>query len=186
MVTAACDEISTLPILIDDSANLSIIDIQSKLKQLANEYEIKLVVVDYLQLIRGQKIKGNVQYNRQQEVAFISKTLKAIARLINTPIIALAQMSRDIEKRSTGPLLADLRESGAIEQDADIVSFLYHPEPDNQNKNDEIGQEIKNSITNMNEIDIQFIIAKHRNGATAKINLTLLKKIGLFIPREKQ
>lgn len=188
MVTAACDEISTLPILIDDSANLSIIDIQSKLKQLSNEYEIKLVVVDYLQLIRGQKIRGNVQYTRQQEVAFISKTLKSIARLINTPIIALAQMSRDIEKRSTGPVLADLRESGAIEQDADIVSFLYHPEPDSLNKNDEIsGQEIKNSMTNQqNEIDIQFIIAKHRNGATAKIDLTLLKKIGLFIPREKQ
>ena len=187
MVTAACDEISTLPILIDDSANLSIIDIQSKLKQLSNEYEIKLVVVDYLQLIRGQKIKGNVQYNRQQEVAFISKTLKSIARLINTPIIALAQMSRDIEKRSTGPVLADLRESGAIEQDADIVSFLYHPEPDSLNKNDEInGQEIKNSITNQNEVDIQFIIAKHRNGATVKIDLTLLKKMGLFIPREKQ
>ena len=96
-------------------------------------------------------------------------------------------MSRDIEKRSTGPVLADLRESGAIEQDADIVSFLYHPEPDSLNKNDEISeQEAKNSLTNQNEIDIQFIIAKHRNGATAKIDLTLLKKIGLFVPREKQ
>ena len=95
-------------------------------------------------------------------------------------------MSRDIEKRSTGPVLADLRESGAIEQDADIVTFLYHPEAENLDKNDEIAQEIKNSITNMNQIDIKFIVEKHLNGTTTRINLTLLKKIGLFVPREKQ
>jgi replicative DNA helicase len=91
-------------------------------------------------------------------------------------------MSRDIEKRSTGPVLADLRESGAIEQDADIVSFLYHPEPDSLNKNDEIsGQEIKNSMTNQqNEIDIQFIIAKHRNGATDDIWLRFRSQYAKF------
>lgn len=178
-VKNACNEIGTLPILIDDTANLSIIDIQSKLKQLSNQYEIKLVVIDYLQLIRGQKIKGNVQINRQQEVAFISKTLKAIARIIKTPIIALAQMSRDIEKRSSSePLLADLRESGAIEQDADIVSFLYHPKNNDNNLNEDLSQQVKNALKD--KVNIQFIIAKHRNGATTKINLCLLKKFGLF------
>lgn len=142
---------------------------------MTNQYEIKLVVLGYLQLIPGQKIKDNVQYNLQQEASFIIKTLKSIAFLINIKIVALTQMLLDIENRTTGQILADLRESGVNEQEADIVSFLYHPEFDNLGKEDQIGQEIKESITNINYVGIKFIISKQRNG-----ELTILKKIGYY------
>jgi replicative DNA helicase len=129
----AVDVLSDLPIKIDDTPMLTINEIQSKIKQVSATNTIKLVVVDYLQLIKGPK--SNSQNNREREVAEVSRTLKAIAKSYNTPVIALAQLSRKIEERqpmgnrhqppySSEPKLSDLRESGSIEQDADIVSFL--------------------------------------------------------------
>ena len=132
-VRDATQKLSELPILINDSSSLSIMDIQANLHRYATDYDIKLVIVDYLQLLKGST--GNYSNtNRQQEVANISRLLKLAARDIHTPIIALAQLSRKIEERRSKtadgdnpkPLLSDLRESGAIEQDADVVTFLYY------------------------------------------------------------
>ncbi|MGL5591554.1 MAG: replicative DNA helicase [Mycoplasmoidaceae bacterium] len=171
------DTISTLsgyPIYIDDSSSLSIIDIQSKLKQLSNNKEIKLIVVDYLQLLKGPGSKVQ-QINRQQEIASISRTLKSIARQYEVPIIAIAQLSRKIEERKgehRRPILSDIRESGAIEQDADIVSFLNYLDEESITKN----TENKN-----NDVMVEYIIAKHRNGATGSVDLLFKKSIGKFI-----
>ena len=169
-VSAACNEISSLPILIDDTSDLSIIDIQSKLKQLNNEYTIKLVVVDYLQLLKPPRTPGQ-QQNRQVEISTISRMLKLFARQIKAPIIALAQLSRAIEKRGDNkePMLSDLRESGAIEQDADLVTFLYVPEINNSNEK------------SPSKINIQYHIATHRNGAIARCNFLMIKSTGQFI-----
>lgn len=171
----AISSLSAYPIYIDDSSNLSIIDIQSKLKQLSINKEVKLIVIDYLQLLKGPNTKSQ-QVNRQQEVASISRTLKSIARQYNVPIIAISQLSRKIEERKgeyRRPILSDLRESGAIEQDADIVSFLnYKVEEDAYNKSDK-----KNS-----DVVVEYIIAKHRNGATDSVDLLFKKSIGKYIP----
>ena len=171
----AISSLSAYPIYIDDSSNLSIIDIQSKLKQLSINKEVKLIVIDYLQLLKGPNTKSQ-QVNRQQEVASISRTLKSIARQYNVPIIAISQLSRKIEERKgeyRRPILSALRESGAIEQDADIVSFLnYKVEEDVYNKSDK-----KNS-----DVVVEYIIAKHRNGATDSVDLLFKKSIGKYIP----
>lgn len=169
-VKVRSSEIASLPILIDDTSDLSVVDIQSKLKQIANQYTIKLVIVDYLQLIKAPKLHGQ-QQNRQAEISTISRMLKLFARQIKTPIIALAQLSRAIEKRggNTEPILSDLRESGAIEQDADLVTFLYVPDSDSSDSK---------TATRLN---VQYIIAKHRNGATARCNLLMFKSTGRFV-----
>ncbi|EKC75794.1 replicative DNA helicase, partial [human gut metagenome] len=132
--------------------------------------DIKIIIIDYLQLMTGnQDTKGN----REQEVAFISRTLKAIAKELNVPVIALSQLSRATEMRggSKRPQLSDLRESGAIEQDADIVAFIHRPEYYGINQ-DENGM----PTAGMAEI----ILAKHRNGAVCDVNLRFLKEQARF------
>ena len=180
-------EIHNLPIFIDDTSNLSILDIQAKLRQIKANYDIKLVVVDYLQLLKGISERANVN-NRQQEVANISRMLKITAREIETPIMALAQLSRKIEDRgktadgaNPRPLLSDLRESGAIEQDADIVSFLYYKKNQVEESND--NDETENKKIQQNPLgsqDIEYIIEKHRNGATGSVTLGFTKAYGYF------
>ena len=177
-------ELAKLPILIDDTAGENIVDIQSKLKQLKNnqKYNIKLVVIDYLQLLHGPRIKGT-QLNRQQEVSIISRMLKLLARELNVPIVALAQLSRAAEG-SVIPQLSHLRESGSLEQDADLVCFL-HKQDDSANKlNDETNYQTKNqdsspSLSANNFKRITFIIAKHRNGITKEIPM-FLDNCGVF------
>lgn len=177
-------ELAKLPILIDDTAGENIVDIQSKLKQLKNnqKYNIKLVVIDYLQLLHGPRIKGT-QLNRQQEVSIISRMLKLLARELNVPIVALAQLSRAAEG-SVIPQLSHLRESGSLEQDADLVCFL-HKQDDSANKlNDETNYQTKNqdsspSLAANNFKRITFIIAKHRNGITKEIPM-FLDNCGVF------
>lgn len=175
-IASALDNIGSLPIAVNDSSDLSILDIQTELKQMRNEFKIKLVVIDYLQLLKGPRIKG-AQPNRQQEVAALSRMLKELARTIECPIIAIAQLSRKVEERGTGgktrrPILSDLRESGAIEQDADLVTFLSRIEiEEDENVNENFTQ---------TEIPIEFTIAKHRNGATGSIELMLYNKFGQF------
>ncbi len=182
-------QIHDLPIFIDDTSDLSILDIQAKLRQIKANYDIRLVVVDYLQLLKGLNERNNMN-NRQQEVANISRMLKVIAREIETPIMALAQLSRKIEDRgktSSGenprPLLSDLRESGAIEQDADIVSFLYYKSiAQNESSNDnEENKKVQHYQNQLSTQPVEYIIEKHRNGATGSANLAFVKAYGKFI-----
>ena len=156
--------------IIDDTPALSVFEFRSKARRLKIHHDIKIIIIDYLQLMTGnQDSKGN----REQEVAFISRTLKAIAKELNVPMIALSQLSRATEMRggSKRPQLSDLRESGAIEQDADIVAFIHRPEYYGINQ-DENGM----PTAGMAEI----ILAKHRNGAVCDVNLRFLKEQARF------
>ena len=152
------------PLFIDDSPSLSIFDLRAKARRLASKHGIKLIVVDYLQLMTaGGSQKGG---NREQEISTISRNLKALAKELNIPVIALSQLSRAVETRggSKRPLLSDLRESGAIEQDADIVSFIYRPEYDKI-------EEWADAETSPTERQAEFIVAKHRHGGLYNIRL---------------
>lgn len=155
-LSEAMGEMAEAPIYIDDTPGLSVLEMRTKARRKHHEEPLGLVIVDYLQLMQST---GNHQGNRVQEVSEISRGLKLIARELNVPVIALSQLSRSVESRNPPiPQLADLRESGSIEQDADIVSFIYRPgyyEPDNP--------EVQN-ITDL-------IIAKHRNGPVGKVQL---------------
>ena len=167
---ASVKPLSSAPLFIDDTPALSVFEFRSKARRLKIHNDIKIIVIDYLQLMTGnQDAKGN----REQEVAFISRTLKAIAKELNVPIIALSQLSRQTEMRggSKRPQLSDLRESGAIEQDADIVAFIHRPEYYGINT-DENGM----PTAGLAEI----IIAKHRNGAVCDVNLRFLKEQARF------
>ena len=158
-------------IYIDDTAGAKIADIQSKAKKLkAKHDDLGLIVIDYLQLITTSTFSKSD--NRQQEVSEISRALKAMARDLKVPVIALSQLSRTVEKREDKrPMLSDLRESGAIEQDADLVMFIYRDDYYNQNKGEE-----NQASTGVAQVSI----AKHRNGATGGIELLFLKDVGLF------
>lgn len=179
-INTALDTLRELPIYIDDSSDQSIVDIQAKIKQLSLEKKIKLIVVDYLQLLKGPK-SYQQQMNRQQEVAVISRMLKSIARTFSTPVIAIAQLSRKVEDRSNlnkKPILSDLRESGAIEQDADLVTFINYEAVDK----DDDGND--NRVYNPDQ-PVEFIIRKHRNGATGEVKLVFKKAYGLYLPYRK-
>ena len=167
---SATKPLGTAPLFIDDTPALSVFEFRSKARRLKIHNDIKIIIIDYLQLMTGnQDTKGN----REQEVAFISRTLKAIAKELNVPMIALSQLSRATEMRggSKRPQLSDLRESGAIEQDADIVAFIHRPEYYGINQ-DENGM----PTAGMAEI----ILAKHRNGAVCDVNLRFLKEQARF------
>lgn len=154
-LSEAMGEMAEAPIYIDDTPGVSVIEMRTKARRTAHEQPLGLIVVDYLQLMQGS---GKNDGNRVQEVSEISRGLKLIARELNVPVIALSQLSRSVESRSPQvPQLADLRESGSIEQDADIVMFIYreayyNPETEREN------------ITDL-------ILAKHRNGPTGKVEL---------------
>ncbi len=161
------------PLFIDDTPSLSIFDLRAKARRLASQHGIKLIVIDYLQLMTaGGGQKGG---NREQEISMISRNLKALAKELSVPVIALSQLSRAVETRggSKRPLLSDLRESGAIEQDADIVSFIYRPE---YYKIDEWDDEERTPT----EGQAEFIIAKHRNGGLDNIRLKFIGHLGKF------
>lgn len=172
-ISNAISNLYSFPLYIDDTSDLSIIDVQSKIKQLSANKEIKLIVLDYLQLLKSAS--KNSAMNRQQEVAYISRTLKSIARQFNVPIIAIAQLSRKIEERkgdAKKPLLSDLRESGSIEQDADLVCFISPKEMQDNTQNE-------NQI-NATNIVVEFIIAKNRNGATGTAELFFVKPLSKY------
>ncbi|WP_342576417.1 replicative DNA helicase [Paenibacillus sp. FSL M8-0142] len=154
-------------ILIDDSAGITVHDIRSKCRRLKKQEGLGLIVIDYLQLIASVS-KGRGAENRQQEVSEISRTLKHLAREMDVPIIALSQLSRGVEQRQDKrPMMSDLRESGSIEQDADIVAFLYRD--DYYDKESE-----KKNI-------IEIIIAKQRNGPVGTVELVFLKQFNKFV-----
>ncbi|WP_281542828.1 replicative DNA helicase [Maribacter aestuarii] len=161
------------PLFIDDTPSLSIFDLRAKARRLASQHGIKMVIVDYLQLMTaGGSQKGG---NREQEISTISRNLKALAKELNVPVIALSQLSRAVETRggSKRPILSDLRESGAIEQDADIVSFIYRPE---YYKIEEWDDEERTPTQGQAE----FIVAKHRNGGLDNIRLKFIGNLGKF------
>ena len=163
------------PLFIDDTPALSIFEFRAKCRRLKMQHKIEIIIVDYLQLMTaGTDSRGS----REQEVSMISRSLKAIAKELDVPIIALSQLNRSVESREgKRPQLSDLRESGAIEQDADIVTFIHRPEYFGITE-DESG----NSLLGVAEI----IIAKHRNGATADIHLRFKKELAKFLDLEVQ
>lgn len=169
------ERLSSAPIFIDDSAALNIFELRAKCRRLKNKHNVGLVIIDYLQLMSGSSDK---QTNREQEISKISRDLKGLAKELQIPIIALSQLSREVEKRKDGnkmPQLSDLRESGAIEQDADMVMFLYRPEYYDITAN-EFGE------SNKGETHVR--IAKHRNGSLETIKLQALLHIQKFIEFE--
>ena len=162
----ACDTMSRAKIYIDDTAGITAMDMRSRARRLKAEHGLDLIVVDYLQLMQGSG-KRNYSGDRQQEVSEISRSLKALARELDVPVLALSQLSRSVESRQVKrPMLSDLRESGSLEQDADIVAFLYREDyynPETENKHTEL------------------IIAKHRNGPVDTVNLFFQKQFTKFV-----
>ena len=168
---AACDTMSKAKIYIDDTAGITVMDMRSRARRLKAEHGLDLIVVDYLQLMQGSG-KRNTSGDRQQEVSEISRSLKALARELDVPVLALSQLSRGVEARQVKrPMLSDLRESGSLEQDADIVAFLYREDyynPETENKHTEL------------------IIAKHRNGPVDTVNLFFHKQFTKFVGFSKR
>lgn len=174
MLSTKVKNLEKAPLFIDDTPSLSIFDLRAKCRRLVSQHGIKIVIVDYLQLMTaGGNSKGGG--NREQEISTISRNLKALAKELNVPVIALSQLSRAVETRGSSkrPLLSDLRESGAIEQDADIVSFLYRPE---YYKIDEWDDDEASPTAGQAEI----MIAKHRNGGIENVRLKFLGHLGKF------
>jgi len=166
-------DLEKAPLFIDDTPALSIFDLRAKARRLASQHGIKLIVVDYLQLMTAGS--SNKAGNREQEISTISRNLKSLAKELEIPVIALSQLSRAVETRggTKRPQLSDLRESGAIEQDADIVSFIYRPEYygieewDDEDHSPSAGQ-------------AEFIVAKHRNGGLDNIRMKFVGNLGKF------
>jgi replicative DNA helicase len=165
-------EVSRAPIWIDDTAGVTLMEIRAKVRRLASqlnvagEMPLSLVVVDYLQLMVGGEARNRAE-NRQQEIAEISRGLKVLARDLDVPVLAIAQLSRAVEARhDKRPLLSDLRDSGAIEQDADMVMFLYRDEYYNSDSDDKGIAEV--------------IVGKHRNGPTGKVQLAWMEQYTKF------
>ena len=165
----------TAPILVDDTPALSIFELRAKCRRLKQKYDIKVIIIDYLQLMTaGADMRGN----REQEVSMISRQLKIIAKELNIPVLALSQLNRGVELRTGDakkPMLSDLRESGAIEQDADMVLFIHRPE-----KYGIMTDAQGNSLKGIADI----IIAKHRNGAVGEIQLRFRSELTQFCDLE--
>ncbi len=168
-LSRAAGLLGTAPIWIDDTPALTLLELRSKARRLKAEHDVGLIVIDYLQLIRGS---GRVE-SRQEEISYISRSLKALARELSTPVISLSQLSRAPEQRGGDrrPMLSDLRDSGAIEQDADLVMFIYRPEMYAHLMERDQGAE---------EGTADLILAKHRNGPTGTVKLTFLKEFTRF------
>lgn len=163
-LTLAMGSLSNAGIFIDDSSGIRVNEIRSKCRRLQQEHGLGMIIIDYLQLIQGS---GNSGESRQQEVSEISRSLKGLARELKVPVIALSQLSRSVEQRQDKrPMMSDLRESGSIEQDADIVSFLY--------REDYYDKESENNM-------IEIIIAKQRNGPTGTVSLAFKKEYNKFV-----
>lgn len=157
----AAGKLYNAPMYIDDTPGISILELRAKARRLLVEHNIGLLVVDYLQLIRGQRSES-----RQQEISMISQSLKALAKELNIPVIALSQLSRAVESRTDRrPMLSDLRESGALEQDADVVMFVYREDAYGPSENEGLAE---------------IIIGKQRNGPTGTVQLGFLKKFVKF------
>jgi len=162
-LTDSANRLSELPVYIDDSSALSSLEIKAKARRLKKKYDISLVIIDYLQLMQSKKAVES----RQLEISDISRSLKALAKDLDIPVLAVSQLNRKVEDRpNKRPMLADLRESGAIEQDADLILFIYREELYNR--------------TEENKGKAELNVAKHRNGPTGLVNLTFREKYTKF------
>jgi replicative DNA helicase len=170
-LNAALERVSEVPIYIDYTPGINVFELRAKCRRLKMQHDIDLIVIDYLQLMSGGG--DNQRGNREQEVSAISRALKGLAKELNVPVIALSQLSRAVETRggSKRPQLSDLRESGSIEQDADIVAFIYRPEYYDILE-DEEGMSLKNVA--------ELIVAKHRHGALETVRMRFEAEFARF------
>lgn len=162
------------PLYVDDTPSLSIFELRTKARRLVREHGVKIIIIDYLQLMNATGMKFG---SREQEVSTISRSLKQLAKELDIPIIALSQLNRSVEQRGDDkngkrPQLSDLRESGAIEQDADIVCFIHRPEYYTKSSEDAEGNDIRGKA--------EFIVAKHRSGSTADVDMRFVAKYARF------
>jgi replicative DNA helicase len=163
-LTDSANRLSELPVFIDDSSAISVLEMKAKCRRLKKNHDLSLVVVDYLQLIQSRKTAES----RHLEISEISRMLKALAKDLNVPVLALSQLNRKVEDRpNKRPQLADLRESGAIEQDADVIAFIYR-------------DEMYNPDLEENRNIAEIIVAKQRNGPTGPFKLTFQKELTRF------
>jgi replicative DNA helicase len=168
-LTSRTDSLTRAPLFIDDTPQLTLFELRAKARRFKSQHNIQLIVIDYLQLMGGGS-NDAVGMNREQVIASISRGLKALAKELDIPVIALSQLSRQVEVRGGNkkPMLSDLRESGAIEQDADMVMFIYRPE-----------------YYKMEGVSFpdqaQIIVAKHRNGQTGEIDLRFQERFARFV-----
>ncbi len=164
-------KLSKAKIYIDDTPSLPIFELKAKCRRLHSKHNIEMIVIDYLQLMRGED-RTNKNGNREQEISYISRSLKALAKELNIPIIALAQLSRDVEKRGGDkkPQLSDLRESGSIEQDADIVGFIWRPDY----------YKLSSDVYEHDKSMAEIMISKHRNGRTDNARVRYVSHLAKF------
>ncbi len=168
-LTAAASQLMKAPLFIDDSASLSVNQVRARARRMKQQYDIRLLVIDYMQLMRAPSRRADL--SRQVEIADISTGVKALAKELKIPIIVLSQLNRQPEAREGGrPKLSDLRESGAIEQDADVVGLLVRPEVYAEEEGDKAAEKGKAIL----------VIAKQRNGPTGDVNLTFLSEYTRF------
>jgi replicative DNA helicase len=171
-LTGAAGKLANAPLFIDDSSGLSILQLRAKARRMAQQHGIKLFVIDYLQLLHSTARRAE---NRQQEIADISNGIKSLAKELEVPVIVLSQLNRELEKdKNRKPRMSDLRESGAIEQDADLVGLLYKP---NAGDDEEAGGGGEDQL---DAVPVNLLIAKQRNGPTGDVNLTFLKSFTRF------
>jgi replicative DNA helicase len=169
-LTSAAGKLANAKLFIDDSAGLSILQLRARARRLHQMHDIKLIVIDYLQLLHSTARRS--QENRQQEISDISSGIKALAKELKVPVLVLSQLNRELERdKSRKPRLSDLRESGAIEQDADVVGLLYKPSA---------GDDDEGAVEEADGLPVNLLIAKQRNGPTGDINLTFLKSYTRF------
>src|SRR6266446_5484531 len=169
-LTGSAGKLAGAPLFIDDTAGLSILQLRAKARRMFQQYGIKLFVIDYLQLLHSTARRAE---NRQQEIADISSGIKALDKELDVPVIVLSQLNRELEReKNRKPRMSDLRESGAIEQDADLVGLLYKPNADDEDANGGAVAE--------DAMPVNLLIAKQRNGPTGDVNLTFLKQYTRF------
>lgn len=170
-LTGAAGKMASAPLFIDDSSGLSVLQLRAKARRMWQQYGIKLFVIDYLQLLHSTARRAE---NRQQEIADISNGIKALAKELDVPVIVLSQLNRELEKdKDRKPRLSDLRESGSIEQDADVVALLYKP-----SRGDD--EEAPSGPDDNEAVPVNLLIAKQRNGPTGDVHLTFLKSYTRF------
>jgi replicative DNA helicase len=168
-LTGAAGKLAGAPLFIDDTSGMSILQLRAKARRMSQQYGIKLFVIDYLQLLHSTARRAE---NRQQEIADISNGIKSLAKELDVPVIVLSQLNRELEKdKDRKPRLSDLRESGAIEQDADVVCLLYKPSR---------GDEDEGGGDEADALPVNLLIAKQRNGPTGDVHLTFLKQYTRF------